>query len=108
MWRGKREGERGNSGVWKRWVKASLASSPDAPVADTLTEGLGLPLLACEAGIAVPASRRDVHEGECVAQFAERKSSKGHCGNDEGDDGFWPAIVFSAYHGGVFCLFVCF
>lgn len=78
MWRGKREGERGNSGVWKRWVKASLASSPDAPVADTLTEGLGLPLLTCETGIAVPASRRGVREGECVAQFAERKSSKGH------------------------------
>lgn len=76
MWRGKREGERGNSGVWKRWMKASLASSPDAPVADTLTEGLGLPLLTCETGIAVPASRRGVREGECVAQFAAEEKLK--------------------------------
>lgn len=89
-------------------MKASLASSPDAPVADTLKGGLGLPLLTCETGIAVPASRRGVREGECVAQFAAEEKLKGHCGNDEGDDGFWPAIVFSAYHGGVFCLFACF
>lgn len=57
-------------------MKASLASSPDAPVADTLTGGLGLPLLTCETGIAVPASRRDIHEGECVAQFAAEEKLK--------------------------------